>query len=860
MELDGFQREACDALDADHSVLVAAPTGAGKTLVAEYAIARALAAGAKAFYTTPLKALSNQKYQDLKSELGPARVGLLTGDNAINGDAEVVVMTTEVLRNMIYARSPLLRGLRYVVLDEVHYLQNRFRGAVWEEVIIHLPAAVDLVCLSATVSNTEEVAEWLRTVRGDTHAVIEEQRPVELQHWYAVGERGTDGLHLLPTFATGAADDVRPNPEVERILRTPGRARPAGGGHRNRGRLVTPSRLDIVDRLASEGMLPAIFFIFSRKGCDQAVEQCLATGTRLTTSEERREIRRIAAAHTEGLSDDDLEVLGFGDFVEGLAAGFGAHHAGMVPPLKEAVEACFTAGLVKVVFATETLSLGINMPARSVVIEKLTKFTGEHHEMLTPGEYTQLAGRAGRRGLDDVGHAVVCWSPFVGFDQVVGLASRRTYALTSSFRPTYNMAVNLVRRYSRDDAHRLLDLSFAQFHADREVVAFDRQLERDLARLEALRATAATDRGDIWEFLDLRAAYDTARRESSSRSAIDRAIQWLKPGDVIRAPRGDLVAVVRHEGGRAASTRVLTITEHRALARLSARDFSAAPHRLGRVDLPQPYAPRTPGYRKVVAEAIRRVDRGDPAPGSDERVRALERELAAHPLTNLPGLETHVRAAHQAQRLERDVARLERRLRTGRDNLAREFDRVLRLLETWGYVDGWALTAPGAMLAGIYTEADLLLAEAVRDGVFDGLDPAEVAAVASCFTYERRGSDLGGPVRPPRWPTRRIGPRIRRVEEIGRALNELEADARLPPTRPPDPGFVPYAYDWADGEELAGVLDDDELTGGDFVRHIRQLIDLLEQLAVVAGGETAANARAAAGGCTRGVIAASALA
>src|SRR5579872_5911497 len=211
-ELDDFQVRALDAIDGGRSVLVAAPTGSGKTVVGEYAVDRALEGGGKAFYTTPLKALSNQKFGDLVRRYGSERVGLLTGDNAINGDAPVVVMTTEVLRNMIYARSPALDGLRYVVLDEVHYLENAWRGPVWEEVIIHTPADVDLVCLSATVSNAEEFADWLQTVRGIAEAVIEERRPVELTHLYLLGVKGSEDLLLLPTFVDG-----RPNPEASAL-------------------------------------------------------------------------------------------------------------------------------------------------------------------------------------------------------------------------------------------------------------------------------------------------------------------------------------------------------------------------------------------------------------------------------------------------------------------------------------------------------------------------------------------------------------------------------------------------------------------------------------------------------------------
>ncbi|MGH9285115.1 MAG: DEAD/DEAH box helicase, partial [Acidimicrobiales bacterium] len=471
-ELDPFQSEALDALDEGRSVLVAAPTGSGKTVVAEYAVDRALAEGGKAFYTTPLKALSNQKFGDLTARYGPDQVGLLTGDNVVNGDAPVVVMTTEVLRNMIYSRSPALGGLRYVVLDEVHYLQNAYRGPVWEEVIIHTPPEVVLVCLSATVSNAEAFAGWIRTVRGSAAAIIEDRRPVQLHNLYLVGDRHSERLWLLPTLVDG-----RPNPEALAIdSRSARDARGARGPRR--GRLYAPRRTEVVDRLAAEAMLPAIYFIFSRAGCDGAVAQCLRDGVRMTTVDERARAREIAEAAVEALSDDDLTALGYGAWLTALMAGVAAHHAGMVPPFKEAVEACFAEAVVKVVFATETLALGINMPARSVVIERLTKFTGEGHEFLTPGEYTQLTGRAGRRGIDEAGYGVVLWSPFVPFDQVASLASRRADPLTSSFRPTYNMAANLIRRCSAPEAHHLLNLSFAQFQADSEVVRLETTLDR----------------------------------------------------------------------------------------------------------------------------------------------------------------------------------------------------------------------------------------------------------------------------------------------------------------------------------------------------------------------------------------------
>ncbi|MDP9074955.1 MAG: DEAD/DEAH box helicase, partial [Actinomycetota bacterium] len=563
--LDSFQVKALDALDAGSSVVVAAPTGSGKTVVAEYAVAKALAEGGKAFYTTPLKALSNQKYGDLVRRHGSDQVGLLTGDNAINGDAPIIVMTTEVLRNMIYARAGALRGLRYVVLDEVHYLQNAYRGPVWEEVIVHTPATVDLVCLSATVSNAEELADWIRTVRGDTAVVIEDRRPVELHNLYLLGDRSSEQLFLFPTLVDG-----RPNVEVSALDSKT--LRQAGQRGRPRGRLFTPRRPEVVELLAEHEMLPAIYFIFSRAACDDAVTQCVRDGHRLTTIEERRLIRAIAEAHVDNLSDEDLRVLDYNGWIGGLEAGFAAHHAGMVPPFKEAVEACFAAGLVKVVFATETLSLGINMPARSVVIEKLTKFTGERHEFLTPGEYTQLTGRAGRRGIDTVGYAIVLWSPFVPFDQVAGLAGTRTYALTSSFRPTYNMAANLVRRYPPDVAHHLLNLSFAQYRADSDVVRLEAQLERSRDAIAEAQAAATCSRGDIEEYRKLVAASDGSSHQRRAFSGdILAALDRVKPGDVLVVPggkSGGRVAILSTTRRRGGDLRLRAVTTDRRVVSL----------------------------------------------------------------------------------------------------------------------------------------------------------------------------------------------------------------------------------------------------------------------------------------------------
>ncbi len=907
--LDDFQRRALDALDAGSSVVVAAPTGSGKTAVAYYAVERALAEGVKAFYTTPLKALSNQKFQELVGRHGREAVGLLTGDNVINGDAPVVVMTTEVLRNMIYAAAPALDGLRYVILDEVHYLQNAYRGPVWEEVIIHAPADVDLVCLSATVSNAEELADWIGTVRGRTAAVIEDRRPVELRHLYLIGDRSSGNVVMMPTLVEG-----RPNPETAAVVsRAMGPPRPAGRGGRPgpvtggrggrpvptagrpggragpRGRLYVPRRAEVVEALGERGMLPAIYFIFSRAACDDAVGQCLREGGRLTTSAERRQIRAIAEAKTSVLAPGDLAVLDYQRWLSALEAGFAAHHAGLVPPFKEAVEACFGAGLVKVVFATETLSLGINMPARTVVIENLTKWSGERHEMLTAGEYTQLTGRAGRRGIDEVGYAVVLWSPWVQFDQVTGLVGARSYPLRSSFRPTYNMAANLVRRYPPDAAHRLLDLSFAQYRADSDVVHLEAALERALAALAAASAAARCDRGDAEAYLRWLRGEGADRPRGARVADVVAALGRVRPGDVMESPAGrrrQRVVVISTSRRKGDDIRVRAVTPTRAVVSLGPRDFTSPPRPLGRVTLPVPYQPRSPEFVRGAAIALRDAapDRrgppvGDGAGGGDgfgsgggedgtRRGRSGGGPGApggggwrgpaggrGHPVAACPDAAAHVRALERVERLEREVARLRHRLAGRAETLARQFDRVLQLLEERGFLDGWRLTVPGERLSRLYHEGDLLVAECLEEGLLDGLGPAELAALVSAFTFEARGGE-----RPASWP----GPEVRRrwvgVQEVAARVNADERAASLPLTRPPDPGFMRCAYLWARGADLADLVGDEEIAAGDFVRQVKQVIDLLRQLADVAPDRaTAATARRAADRLFRGVVAASAV-
>ncbi|HKH51760.1 MAG TPA: DEAD/DEAH box helicase, partial [Mycobacterium sp.] len=617
--LDDFQQRACQALENGHGVLVCAPTGAGKTVVGEFAVHLALAAGRKCFYTTPIKALSNQKHNDLVARYGPQRIGLLTGDQSINGDADVVVMTTEVLRNMLYANSPTLYGLSYVVMDEVHFLADRMRGAVWEEVILHLPDDVRLVSLSATVSNAEEFGGWIQTVRGDTTVVVDEHRPVPLWQHVMVGKRMFDLFDYRASGSAKAGRELLVDPELLRHIANRREAdrladwQPRGRGRARPSIYRPPGRPDVIGALDREGLLPAITFVFSRAGCDAAVKQCLRSSLRLTSDEERVRIAEIIDRRTADLNEADLIVLDYHEWREGLLRGLAAHHAGMLPVFRHTVEELFTAGLVKAVFATETLALGINMPARTVLLERLVKYNGEQHMPLTPGEYTQLTGRAGRRGIDVEGHAVVLWHPDIDPAEVAGLASTRTFPLRSSFAPTYNMTINLVNQMGPTQAHKLLESSFAQYQADRSVVGLVRAVERGERILDEIASELGGHDASILDYVRLRLQISERERAQSRASRVQRrravndALAALRRGEIITITHGRRggLAVVLEADRDSDDPRPLVLTQHRWAGRISSADYSGASEPLGSMPLPKRVEHRNPRARRDLASALR---------------------------------------------------------------------------------------------------------------------------------------------------------------------------------------------------------------------------------------------------------------
>ena len=723
--LDDFQIAGCQALESGKGVLVAAPTGAGKTIVGEFAVDLAILSGTKCFYTTPIKALSNQKFSELVTRYGESKVGLLTGDTSINSEAQIVVMTTEILRNMIYANSSTIDKLKFVVMDEVHYLADKFRGAVWEEILIHLPESVQVVSLSATVSNAEEFGEWLQTVRGDTEIIVSEIRPVPLYQHVLFGNR------LIDLFN----DEMKLNPELTKLERDT--YRQVRGNWRDKPKgPKTLSRPDVIEKLDREGLLPAITFIFSRKACDAAVKQCLQSGIKLTNENDRSRIRTIVSKNIGNLAQEDLVVLGYYEWLEGLEKGIAAHHAGLLPAFKTTVEELFQEGLVKAIFATETLALGINMPARTVVLEKLSKWNGEGHVAISAGEYTQLTGRAGRRGIDIEGNAVILWNNDLDSNSVGGLASTRTYPLKSSFKPTYNMSVNLISQFGADKARSSLESSLAQFQADKAVVGLAKQIRKSEKIRDDLFKESACHLGDFIDYSQMRA--DIKKLEVVSKRDRRRRLE------------------------------------------------------------------------------------------SEEEIASIRKRLKSHPSHACPDRENHARFSERAQRIQREIDGLTERINTRTNVIAKRFDRIKLILNELGYIQKGEVSTSGKMLAKIYGETDLLIAESIRDGVFNHLNAVDLVTVVSVFVYESRAEENA------KVPRGEVAEALSKISKIYGRIFNIENDHNLEPMRAPDFGFCWPAQRWANGHSLTAVLKDSDLTVGDFVRNMKQIVDLLRQLRAAA--------------------------
>ncbi|MEP6980464.1 MAG: helicase-related protein, partial [Nakamurella sp.] len=631
------------------------------------------------------------------------------------------------------------------------------------------------------------------------------------------------------------------------------------------------SRVDVIERLDGNGLLPAITFIFSRAGCDAAVQQCLHSGLRLTTEAQRAEIRAIIDRRTVELPEADLAVLGYWEWRDALERGIAAHHAGMLPAFKETVEELFVAGLVKAVFATETLALGINMPARTVVLERLVKYNGEGHVDLTAGEYTQLTGRAGRRGIDVEGHAVVMWTPGMDPRAVAGLASKRLYPLRSSFRPSYNMAVNLLDRMGPQQARELLEQSFAQYQANATVVGVARQLRKNEAAVAAHAQSMTCHLGDVEEYFGLVDELTRLEKDAARGGAARRRTQThddlarLRKGDVVAVPGGRRagLAVVLDPGVSSDGTaRPLVITEKRWAGRLSNADFRGAVPTLGHVRLPKHVDHGSADVRRQVATNLLAqgiaMPRGGPRRDSaeDAEIGALRVGIRTHPVHGCADRDAHLQWARRRESLLVESRALTAKVSSAKDSLGNALDRIVGLLDELGYLKGARLTDAGRQLSRIWSESDLVVAECLRTDAWSGLGPADLAATVSVLVFEARQDVTTAPRMPSATAADAIADTVRTWAHIA----GLEREAQLPVTREPDLGFAAAVSAWAGGATLTQALaiasaSGSELSAGDFVRWCRQVIDLLDQLQGVAAGTVGQVAGEAVTGMRRGVVA-----
>jgi superfamily II RNA helicase len=853
--LDPFQLEAIDALNQGHSVVVSAPTGSGKTLVGEYAIHRALAHGRKVFYTTPLKALSNQKLRDFRQQFGAERVGLLTGDLSLNREAQVVVMTTEIFRNMLYAEidhpdNDPLEGVEAVVLDECHYMNDSQRGTVWEESIIHCPPSIQLVALSATVANAGQLTDWIEAVHGPTQLVHSDHRPVPLAFSFCSAK----GLHpLLNEDGTG----LHPNCKV---WRAPKGTRRKGPKTPKPPQPEAPPLGFVVAQMAERDMLPAIYFIFSRRGCDKGVRDlgklCLVTPDEQARI--RTRLEAFVAASPEAVREGHDEPL---------LRGIASHHAGVLPAWKELIEELFQQGLIKVVFATETLAAGINMPARTTVISALSKRTERGHRPLMGSEFLQMAGRAGRRGLDSQGYVVTVQSRFEGVREAGQLATAPADPLVSQFTPSYGMVLNLLQRYDLAKARELVERSFGRYLAtldlkdDQERIA---ELQQQLFSLETGAGGGEVPWDDFEDYEKRRGRLREERRllrtlqhqaEETVANELTLALQFASEGSLLslKAPplKGRITPAVLVEKvkgpGQFPLLKCLTddnlwilvpcsavVSLHAELSCLQVSQIGAPElHRAGEYHHGNQ---ASGGLALAVASMARRHDMATPqydlAGEVQEQallVQQLEEELELHPAHRW-GDRRQLKKHHR--RMEELQLEIEERQRLLHFRSNRHWDTFLALIEVLRHFgalagsDGLEPTEVGRTVAALRGDNELWLGLALMSGHLDALDPAELAAVLEAISTEVSRPDLWCAWSPP--PS--VEEALHDLRSIRRQLDRQQERAKVTFPLWWEPELTGLVHAWASGASWSDVIANTSLDEGDVVRVLRRTVDLLAQI------------------------------
>jgi superfamily II RNA helicase len=852
--LDPFQLEAIDALNQGHSVVVSAPTGSGKTLVGEYAIHRALAHGRKVLYTTPLKALSNQKLRDFRHQFGAERVGLLTGDLSVNREASIVVMTTEIFRNMLYAEidhpdDDPLEGVEAVVLDECHYMNDSQRGTVWEESIIHCPSTIQLVALSATVANAGQLTDWIERVHGPTRLVHSDHRPVPLAFSFCSAK----GLHpLLNDEGTG----LHPNCMVWRPPKTTRRK----GGDRSpkQPQPEAPPLGFVVAQMAERDMLPAIYFIFSRRGCDKAVRD-LGNACLVNKEEQARLQARLAtfiATTPEAVREGHADPL---------LRGIASHHAGVLPAWKELIEELFQQGLIKVVFATETLAAGINMPARTTVISALSKRTERGHRPLMGSEFLQMAGRAGRRGLDSQGYVVTVQSRFEGVREAGQLATAPADPLVSQFTPSYGMVLNLLQRYDLAKAKELVERSFGRYLATLD-------LADDQAAIDDLRAQLAhlhsgsedvpweafeayeKDRGHLREERRLLRILQQQAEETLAHE-LTLALQFSSEGTLVTLKSSQLrgrltpAVIVQKVKGPGQFPLLLCLTDDNLWILVPCGAVVSLHAELSCLQVSQLHPPElhhagelrhgdqlSGGLALAVASMARRHDLHTPqydlageVRNQAETVRQLEEQLELHPAHRW-GDRKHLKK--HRRRMEELEAELDERQRLLHYRSNRHWDTFLALIDILRFFgalagdNGLEPTEVGRTVAVLRGDNELWLGLALMSGHLDGLEPPDLAAVLEAISTEVNRPDLWCGFPPP--PAAEEA--LHDLRALRRQLEREQEQGRVVVPVWWEPELTGLVARWARGASWSEVIASTSLDEGDVVRVLRRTVDLLAQI------------------------------
>jgi superfamily II RNA helicase len=851
--LDPFQLEAIDALNQGHSVVVSAPTGSGKTLVGEYAIHRALAHGQKVFYTTPLKALSNQKLRDFRAQFGAEKVGLLTGDLSLNREAQIVVMTTEIFRNMLYAEADdhddPLENVEAVVLDECHYMNDSQRGTVWEESIIHCPPPIQLVALSATVANAGQLTDWIDRVHGPTQLVLSDFRPVPLAFSFCSAK----GLHpLLNDEGTG----LHPNCKVWRAPK---------GGQRKGPKTAKPPQPEapplgfVVAQMAERDMLPAIYFIFSRRGCDKGVRD-LGKACLVNLEEQARIKARLdayIAATPEAVRD--------GGHADALLRGIAAHHAGVLPAWKELIEELFQQGLIKVVFATETLAAGINMPARTTVISALSKRTERGHRPLMGSEFLQMAGRAGRRGLDTQGYVVTVQSRFEGVREAGQLATSPADPLVSQFTPSYGMVLNLLQRYDLAKAKELVERSFGRYLATLDLVEDEARIAELMGQLDRLEDGS----GDVpWEdFEDYekqRARLREERRilrilqqqaEETLAHELTLALQFSSEGTLVslKAPqlkgRVTPAVIVEKVKGSGQFPLLLCLTDENLWVLLPCNAVVSLHAELSCLQVGQVDPPllrhggelrhgdqASGGLALAVGHMANRHDMTTPQYDLAGEVQAhaqlvhhLEEELELHPAHRWGDRKQLKKHRRRMEELHDEIEERQRLLHF-RSN--RHWDTFLALIEILRFFgalageDGLEPTEVGRTVAALRGDNELWLGLALMSGHLDELDPAQLAAVFEAISTEVNRPDLWCGYPPPP----QAEEALHDLRGLRRELERQQERAKVTVPIWWEPELTGLVHAWAKGTSWSDVIANTSLDEGDVVRILRRTVDLLAQV------------------------------